>query len=134
MAKFLMFFHIMFIFLYIFTMVIEGFPGKFFFLFLSFFDFSLYMIHSILLFINIHFLFDIAEYNHFQKCYNDNDCPKTLCLPPRVPKCIRKCCRCIDNWISSSTVIKMAISATIIDHNFAFSTFWSSSKIYLWYF
>jgi hypothetical protein len=81
------------------TLQFKGFGPRplFFFLFLSFFDFSLYMIHSILLFINIHFLFDIAEYNHFQKCYNDNDCPKTMCIHPRVPKCIRKCCRCIEN-------------------------------------
>ncbi|CAJ2630390.1 unnamed protein product [Trifolium pratense] len=63
MVKILMFFQIMFTFIFIFTVVIEGFP----------------------------------KYNHYQKCYNDKDCPVFLCIPPRVPKCIRKSCRCVDN-------------------------------------
>ncbi|CAJ2630383.1 unnamed protein product [Trifolium pratense] len=93
MAKTLMFFQIMFTFIFIFTIVIEGLlPSK-----IEFFSvkFSLYVLFPI---INIRFfLFDIAEYNFNKKCFNDKDCPKFLCIPPSVPKCLRNHCRCDDN-------------------------------------
>ncbi|CAJ2630382.1 unnamed protein product [Trifolium pratense] len=90
--KTLMFFQIMFTFIFIFTIVIEGFPSKIVFFSFKFFLYVLFPI------INIRFfLFDITEFNSDQKCYGDKDCPKFLCMPPSVPKCLRNHCRCVDN-------------------------------------